>query len=130
MSDIKWGTKCYRCKSDVKDFSEVAELVISNPDDDHISICKSCNRETKFNQLENRFMSGVDRFNRFIVSNKYDKFQKILLVLITTFILGGIIIDILFDINIISNIGICFNMLFWFLTIYRHGYTSKKKVSQ
>ena len=129
LTDIKWGLICHRCKSDAKDFSEVVDSIVGD-DYNYTRICKSCNREVKFNQLESKFYRNVDKFNRYIVSNKYEKLQKIILSLIVAFVIGGIIIDVIFDTNAFVNMGALFNIIFWSLLIYRQVYTSKKKVSQ
>lgn len=131
LSDINMGLKCYSCKSDIISYEDFIisnmKPPVTNLDDlkGEPSICLSCERDSKINLLFNN--SKISKFDKFLISEKYSTYQRILLSLIVAFV----VIDIFFKfwpkINYFSFVSPTLNIVFWYFMIKRMKLTTIKK---
>lgn len=135
--DIKKGYICYSCKSEIDTFDDrVQRLMNSQIKLDHITllekptICKSCDRESKLNQLSRLgfFYSMKSKLDSYLI---LDKSNKLILLFITTFI-PCLILDMYFlnEYRFFFYLGQFFQTVYWLLIIRRQYLTTIKKPSE
>lgn len=119
--EINHGVKCYSCKEDLE------ENVILLKYKEDIKICKVCNREEKFNIINNKL--NINRIKRFLLSEKSEKFQNITLMLSIVFIFIDAILSYRYNIKWFWIFNSTANLIFWLIFFLRYYVTTIKKPS-
>ena len=119
--EINHGIKCYSCKEDLE------ENVILVKYKEDIKICKVCNREEKFNIINNKL--NFSKLKRLLLSEKSEKFQNIILMLSIVFIFIDAILSYRYNIKWFWVFNCIFNLIFWSIFFLRYYVTSIKKPS-
>lgn len=120
--EINHGVKCYSCKEDLE------ENVILVKYKEDIKICKVCNREEKFNIINNKL--NINRIKRFLLSKKSEKFQNITLMLSIVSIFIDATLIYRYNIRWFWVFNCIFNLIFWSIFFLRYHVTSIKKPSE
>ena len=120
--EINHGVKCYSCKEDLE------ENVILLKYKEDIKICKVCNREEKFNIINNKL--NINRIKRFLLSKKSEKFQNITLMLSIVSIFIDATLIYRYNIRWFWVFNCIFNLIFWSIFFLRYHVTSIKKPSE
>ena len=110
--DITHGLRCYCCKSDLMKFEDLMFNAAKNDGkfSPEIKICTSCNREEKLNYLDGKIINK-NKFKRLLLSNKGNKIQYLLLIIMFIFL----ILDIVFTISGSTRLFFYHSQLFQFL---------------
>jgi hypothetical protein len=133
--DLKHGLRCFSCKeeiemSDIDKYnllSDILNKLKNNEDAKKFTICKSCERNQKLDDLVTH--KGVSRINKlkiFLISEKSNKLNLWLIFGLVLFLLIDVFFRIFFKINFFSyiyNIYLCF---YWCIMIYKQKITSIK----
>lgn len=127
--EIKKGKICYNCKEDLN-LSEKETFERLMKSEDYSKICIPCSRDRKISLLQYPYLIIKYRFQKFIVTQKFDKLNKYFLISVLFFI----ILDVIFKINgIRSSLYLVYgsiNIIYWSISIYRTIYMSNKKPSE
>ncbi len=125
--DLRNGEMCYCCKDKIEmDRNDVLYNILNNKA--NYQICKSCQRDEKLDEIVNYSkLSKLNKFKFFLLSEKYDKLAKYLLFSLVFFVLGDVVLKIVFDIKWFSPIYNLYLVCYWLLMIYRHRLMSIKK---
>jgi len=121
--EINHGIKCYSCKEDLEE-----EFVIVIKYRPAIKICKVCNREEKFNIINNKL--NFSKLKRLLLSEKSEKFQNIILMLSIVSIFIDAILIYRYNIRWFWVFNCIFNLIFWSIFFLRYYVTSIKKPSE
>lgn len=136
--DIKMGYKCYVCKSDIDSFDNRMNQLGKNimTKEHYLSLnkpvcCKPCKRENKLNQLTKRFgfrYKIIADLDRFLLSEKYQKFIWISLSIIVSFLILDLFL--LREWRPFFYIGQSIQLIYWIFFIRRQKLTTIKKPNQ
>ena len=126
-SDLKSGQICYSCKEKMDiDNEELLENLINNKS--NYRLCQSCKRDEKLDEIVNHSkLSKLNKLKLYFISDGYNKFFKILLVLLLIFCITDVILKVVFNIKGFSYFYNTFLVFYWLLMIYRHKLISTKK---
>ena len=135
--DIKKGYKCYSCKEDIESFDDrVQKLSNGQITSDEmtalekLSLCKSCERDIKLNQLtSDGFIHNIKhKIDEYLLTEKSNKMP---LIFILTFI-PLITLDMFFlrEYRLFFYIAHLFQITYWILFIRKHNLISIKKPNQ
>jgi len=114
------GEVCYKCKSNL---SLSSDEMINNTFDnkEHISLCRSCERDLKLNGLLNKKRKLIENINTKIISKKvFSRVISISLIIMTILVVITIL-NLMFSMNLkfpnyLLNI---FLTIYWIFLIYR-----------
>jgi hypothetical protein len=124
--NIRKGEICYHCKDSLNLSDDLILKRLLDPKN-YCSLCVSCNRDRKIQQIKRPYLKWKFKMFNSMVSENTSKFNIIFIAII--FLL------IALDIVLIS-VGIKFrlwpvygtlNLLFYFFSIYKTFYTTSKK---
>jgi hypothetical protein len=145
---IRQGVRCYCCKTDliensdlnpiekVNKLRDIYERVSKNTKSEKFNLCTTCNRDYKLDDItthnfikkiltQNRILN----FKKYLYSNKSDKLNFILIGLMLLFHLVDFLIT--HYLNYKTYLGSSFTIIYWLLFYYRTEltYTKTKKPS-
>ena len=125
--DLRNGEMCYCCKGKMDiDKSDLLNNILNNKT--NYRICKACQRNEKLDEIVNhRKLSKINKFKLFLLSERYDKFARYLLLSLVFFVLGDVVLKMVFDIKWFTPIYNLYLVCYWLLMIYRHRLISIKK---
>lgn len=127
--EIKKSKICYNCKEDLN-LSEEDTFDRLMKSEDYSKLCIPCSRDKKISLLKYPFLIIKYKFQKYLISQKFDKLNKYFLISVLFFI----ILDIVFMFNgIKSNLYLVYssiNIIYWIISIYGSIYTSIKKPSE
>jgi hypothetical protein len=141
--DVRQGIRCYCCKIDLIENSElnpiektlkmrdIYERLSKNKKSEEFNLCTTCNRDCKLiditthNFIKKIFnKNSILNINKYLYSNKSDK--------LTFILLGCMLLFHLVDFLVISNsnyktyFGSSFTIIYWLIFYYRTELTYKK----
>lgn len=129
LSDISMGLKCYSCKSNIISYESFinSKMPITNLSDlkGEPNLCLSCQRDSKIDLVFNN--NKITKFDKFLISEKYSIYQRILLSLIIAFVIIDFLFKIFLQINYFSFLSPTLNIIFWYFMIKRMKLTTIKK---
>lgn len=125
--DLRNGEMCYCCKGKIDmDRNEVLSNILNNVT--NYRICKACQRDEKLDEIVNHSkLSKLNKFKLFLLSEKYDKFARYLLLSLVILLSFDLILKLVFQIKWFSPIYNLYLVCYWLLLIYRHKLISTKK---
>ena len=128
--DLRNGEMCYCCKNKIEmSKSDVLYNILNNKK--NYTICKSCQRDEKLDKLvNNNRLSKLNRFKLFLLSEKYDRVSKYLLISLVILLSFDLVLRLVFQIEWFSPIYNFYVIFYWLLIIYRHKLISIKKPSE
>ena len=126
-SDLKSGEICYSCKEKMEiDQVELLDNLLNNKT--NYRLCQSCKRDEKLDEIVNHSkLSRINRFKLYLISDRYNRLFKILILLLIIFCITDITLKVVFDIKGFGYFYNSFLVLYWVLMIYRHKAISVKK---
>lgn len=126
-SDLKSGEICYSCKEKMEiDQVELLDNLLNNKT--NYRLCQSCKRDEKLDEIVNHSkLSRINRFKLYLISDRYNRLFKILILLLVIFCIVDITLKVVFDIKGFSYFYNSFLALYWILMIFRHKFISVKK---
>jgi hypothetical protein len=127
--EIKKGKICYNCKEDLN-LSEKETFERLMKSEDYSKICIPCSRDRKISLLQHPYLIIKYKFQKFVVTQKFDKLNKYFLISVCFFIILDIVFK-LFGMNIsLYLVYGSINIIYWCISIYRTIYMSNKKPSE
>lgn len=125
--DLRNGEMCYCCKGKIEiDKNDVLYNILNNKA--NYRICKSCQRDEKLDEIVNHSkLSKINKFKFFLLSEKYDKFARYLLLSLVILLSFDLILKLVFHIKWFTPIYNLYLVCYWLLLIYRHKLISTKK---
>ncbi len=128
--DLRNGEMCYCCKNKIEmSKSDVLYNILNNKK--NYTICKSCQRDEKLDKLVNNSrLSKLNKFKLFLLSEKYEKVSKYLLISLVFLLSFDLMLKLVFQTKWFSPIYNFYLIFYWLLIIYRHKLISIKKPSE
>ena len=125
--DLRNGEMCYCCKGKIEiDKNVLLSNILNNVT--NYRICKACQRDEKLDEIVNHSkLSKINKFKFFLLSEKYDKFARYLLLSLVILLSFDLILKLVFHIKWFSPIYNLYLVCYWLLLIYRHKLISTKK---
>ena len=124
--NIEKGEICYHCKESLNLSDDLILKRLLDPKD-YSSLCVSCNRDRKIQQIKKPYLKWKFKFLNAIVTKSLSKISLIFMVIVFSLIALDVIL-------IFSGIKFrlwpiygSLNLIFYFITIYKTIYTSPKK---
>ena len=125
--DLRNGEMCYCCKGKMDiDKSDLLNNILNNKT--NYRICKACQRDEKLDEIVNhRKLSKINKFKLFLLSEKYDKFARYLLLSLVFLVSFDLVLKLVFQIKWFTPIYNLYLVCYWLIMIYRHRLISIKK---
>ena len=123
---IKKGEICYHCKESLNLSNDIMVKRLLDPKD-YSSLCVSCNRDRKIQQIKRPYTKLKFNFLNFLISDKFSKLNIIFIVSIALFIVGDVVLNFTGSKIRLWSIYGTMNFILYFVTIYRTIYTTQKK---
>jgi len=129
-TSLSWGIKkgeiCYHCKESLNLSNDIMVKRLLDPKD-YSSLCVSCNRDRKIQQIKRPYTKWKFNFLNFLISDKFSKLNIIFIVSIALFIVGDVVLNFTGSKIRLWSIYGTMNFILYFVTIYRTIYTTQKK---
>ncbi len=118
---------CYCCKGKIEiDKNDVLYNILNNKS--NYRICKACQRDEKLDEIVNHSkLSKINKFKLFLLSEKYDKIARYLLLSLVFLVSFDLVLKLVFHIKWFTPIYNLYLVCYWLLLIYRHKLISTKK---
>ncbi len=125
--DLRNGEMCYCCKGKIEiDKNDVLYNILNNKS--NYRICKACQRDEKLDEIVNHSkLSKINKFKLFLLSEKYDKIARYLLLSLVFLVSFDLVLKLVFHIKWFTPIYNLYLVCYWLLLIYRHKLISTKK---
>ncbi len=125
--DLRNGEMCYCCKGKIEiDKNDVLYNILNNKS--NYRICKACQRDEKLDEIVNHSkLSKINKFKLFLLSEKYDKVARYLLLSLVFLVSFDLVLKLVFHIKWFTPIYNLYLVCYWLLLIYRHKLISTKK---
>ncbi len=124
--EIKKGHICYNCKQDLNiSEKDIWDRLMKS--EDFSKVCISCSRDRKIASLKNRLLVFKYKFQKVIVSKKFEKIHFVFLPIVFFFIILDVVL-----IFCGMKLGLwvvygSLNIIWWLIVTYKTYYTSEKK---